>query len=239
MHSWFEPFVVEWLFLSRANCKEMILRSFDLDSWEPINEESGELFSTSVIDCYRILFDILSFWAEIDWPGAVRAQTDTKASQALADAHRLTDARRRSQTHRLTDSRVQILFLYTPPLNVLSTDAEAAEEHLFTHLAESICFCVRFYASEMTSRVMKQAAPAEGSDKLCYTIPGIVFTGMNNLAFANEKLQEVYECMEVEKVQRSHMERAQKANKNHGGRTSSCMSVYVHGHMTCLHCVIR
>ncbi|EGD76376.1 hypothetical protein PTSG_01077 [Salpingoeca rosetta] len=170
--TWFQPFVIEWLYLSKVNCKEMISRSLDLDTWTPINEDKGELFSTSVIDCYRILFDILSFWASIDWP-----------------------------------------------------DVEAAEEYLFAHLSETICFCVRFYAEEMTKRVLERAEPSQGQDVLAYTIPDIVFTGLNNLCFASEKLREVYECMDVDNVQQSHMNRAKIANQGHAGRLKPHKSV--------------
>lgn len=105
-------------------------------------------------------------------------------------------------------------------VNFENTDVEAAEEYLFAHLSESICFCVRYYAEEMTKRVLDIMQAHQTSDRLAFTIPDITFTGLNNLSFANEKLLEVRECMDVDAVQRSHMQRAEAANEGHAGRTS-------------------
>lgn len=44
------------------------------NSWEPVDADSGELYSTSVLDVFRALFDILDFWEKLDWPDAEAAE---------------------------------------------------------------------------------------------------------------------------------------------------------------------
>eukprot|EP00055_Hartaetosiga_balthica_P016427 m.103709 g.103709 ORF g.103709 m.103709 type:complete len:1497 (+) comp9100_c0_seq1:58-4548(+) len=64
----FEPFVRDWLVQSAANAEAMITRAVHHDSFQPVDKDTQQLFSSSVYDCYTILFDILDFWDKIDWP---------------------------------------------------------------------------------------------------------------------------------------------------------------------------
>lgn len=63
---WFEPFVLHWIFLSKKSSAMWISNSIEIDSWQPVRE--GDLYSTSVLDVFRALFEILDFWNKIQWP---------------------------------------------------------------------------------------------------------------------------------------------------------------------------
>lgn len=73
-YRWFEPFVRHWMELSKVNGSKWIRNSLQLDTWEPVDLAGGELYSTSVLDVYRALFDILDFWEKLKWPDAEAAE---------------------------------------------------------------------------------------------------------------------------------------------------------------------
>eukprot|EP00051_Salpingoeca_urceolata_P014913 m.190408 g.190408 ORF g.190408 m.190408 type:complete len:1384 (+) comp18230_c0_seq2:259-4410(+) len=62
----FEPFVCRWIELSQEHGERWISNSLKLDKWEPLRAE--DMYSTSVLDVFRALFEILEFWQKLDWP---------------------------------------------------------------------------------------------------------------------------------------------------------------------------
>lgn len=60
---------MHWMVLSKTNGCKWIKNSLALDTWQPVDAVSGELYSTSVLDVFRALFDILDFWEKLKWPG--------------------------------------------------------------------------------------------------------------------------------------------------------------------------
>jgi hypothetical protein len=73
-YRWFEPFVRHFMELSKVNGSKWIRNSLQLDTWKPVDLAGGELYSTSVLDVYRALFDILDFWEKLKWPDAEAAE---------------------------------------------------------------------------------------------------------------------------------------------------------------------
>jgi len=62
---WFEPFVLHWMRLSKVNAEIWVSNALRYDTWEPV--AVGEQFSTSVLDVFRVVYEILSFWERLQW----------------------------------------------------------------------------------------------------------------------------------------------------------------------------
>ncbi len=126
---WFEPFVFHWILLSKKSSASWISNSIELDSWEPVRE--GDLYSTSVLDVFRALFEILDFWNKIQWP-----------------------------------------------------DAEVYVEHFFPPLAQSVCYCVKWYAENVRKKIESSVEVLSGDAD--FYITDRICVGLNNLEEASE-----------------------------------------------------
>ena len=62
---WFFPFALDWIDQSEFWAKQLIDNCMELDVWKPVS--ANNWFSSSVVDVFRVVYEILDVWEQIDW----------------------------------------------------------------------------------------------------------------------------------------------------------------------------
>ena len=63
--NWFFPFALDWIDESEFWAKQLIDNCMELDLWKPVS--ANNWFSSSVVDVFRVVYEILDVWDQIDW----------------------------------------------------------------------------------------------------------------------------------------------------------------------------
>ena len=71
-HQWFEPHVKGWLEHAREAAIKLIDTSVAVDDWEPVTARA--FYSSSVVDVFRVIYEMLEVWNRINWPDPVVRQ---------------------------------------------------------------------------------------------------------------------------------------------------------------------
>ena len=71
-HQWFEPHVKGWLEHAHEAAIKLIDTSVAVDDWEPVTARA--FYSSSVVDVFRVSYEMLEVWIRINWPDPVVRQ---------------------------------------------------------------------------------------------------------------------------------------------------------------------